>query len=171
MTPQMLAQLLPLIISAINPHVIALLNDPRPNRAWLRVLTALVVILLGAAFQTLTLGPWSWLAFVQVLGPIFLGSTGVFVLLNNLYLGKLQDKGFGLGVLFDIAKRLHDESGNVAGVGENALADFQTEKQRLAGFLASSAITQPQYDALLIRAQKEILGLNIGTQPRTDTQQ
>lgn len=157
MNIQALSPFLPLILSAINPHVIALLNDPRPHRAWLRVLTALVVIILGAAFQTASAGPWSWAAFVQVLGPIFVGSTGVFVLLNNLYLGKLQDKGLGIGVLFDLAKRQSVPSTG-AGASEK-LAEFQALKATLDTYLAGQAISQEEYNAQLESARKEILGI------------
>ena len=74
MNHQLLQTLLPSLLSMATPHVAAVLNDPRPERRWLRVLIALVLVLVGAALQLWQSGQWSLDAYVRAVGVLFVGS-------------------------------------------------------------------------------------------------
>lgn len=90
--------LLPLAI----PPVAALLNDPRPQRAWLRVLIVVLLTLGAAAFQMYQAHtPFTLMGYAQTAGVLFVGSQTVHKLFAQA-LGKLErGSGQGLGVLVE----------------------------------------------------------------------
>ncbi len=59
MTFQLLKPYMPYILSLVTPHLAALLNDSRPERRWLRLLIALLLVLAGAAVEMWQSGQWS----------------------------------------------------------------------------------------------------------------
>lgn len=134
----LLTQLTPLLLSVAVPHLAAVLNDPRPERRWLRVVIALVLVLAGAAIELIQSGQWSTETYLRAVGVLFVGSQGVFRLLRDTYLGKLeQSTGNGVGALLDLGK------GAIGGGG----GSIRQRLQELSELLQADAITQAEYDA------------------------
>lgn len=143
MNPQDLQAILPILLSIATPHVGAILNDPRPNRRWLRVVIALVLVLLGAAIELWQSGAWSWVTYLRNVALLFIGSQTVFRLLRDAYLGKLERAtGNGLGALLDLGKR--------SGGG----GDADVRLRNLKGLLDEGLMTQDEYD----QKRSKILG-------------
>lgn len=137
MNPNLSQILLPYLLSVATPHVAAVLNDPRPERRWLRVLIALALVLLGAAIELWQSGQWSLDAYIRAVGILFIGSQGVFRLLRDTYLGKLESSsGNGIGALLDLGK------GAISGTGGT-----KKRLEQLKELLDSDAITESEYNA------------------------
>jgi hypothetical protein len=144
MTPELFQTLLPGILSIATPHVAAVLNDPRPNRRWLRLLVSLLLVLGGAALEIVQSGAWNLETYLRNVGVLFIGSQMVFRFLRDAYLGKLETvTGNGLGALLDLGK---------SGRSEVSHADIRL--RNLKGLLDEHLITQEEYDS----RRSEILG-------------
>ena len=142
MTPQTITQLLPYLLSLIGPHIAAILNDPRPNRAWLRVLVIVLLILSGAALQLWQSGTWSWIGFLQASAVLLLGTTTTYTLLKNAWLGKLETAtGNGLGALLDLGRGATDHPPDA-------------RLRNLKGLLDAGLISQDEFD----QRRSKILG-------------
>lgn len=144
MTPELFQTLLPGLLSVATPHVAAVLNDPRPNRRWLRLLVSLLLVLGGAALEIVQSGAWNLETYLRNVGVLFIGSQMVFRFLRDAYLGKLETvTGNGLGALLDLGK---------SGRSEVSHADIRL--RNLKGLLDEHLITQEEYDS----RRSEILG-------------
>jgi hypothetical protein len=129
--------LLPYLLSVATPHVGAVLNDPRPNRRWLRLLVAAFLVLGGAAIEQAQAGVWSWEGYLRSVGIIFVGSQSVFRLLRDAYLGKLERlTGPGLGAILDLGKSKTGSDGEAA-----------TRLRELKTLLDAGVLSQDEYDA------------------------
>lgn len=134
MSPQTLSQLLPYVISFVGPHLAAILNDPRPHRAWLRVLVVVGLVLAGAALHLWQSGGWSWMALLHSVAMILVGNTVVYTLLKNAWLGTLTEAtGNGIGAILDLGKRHKDESPD-------------SRLRNLKGLLDAGLISREEYD-------------------------
>lgn len=139
MNPETLNFILPGLLSVATPHVGAILNDPREDRRWLRVVVSLALVLFGAALELWQSGVWSWETYLRNVGVLFIGSQAVFRTLRDAYLGKLEDAtGNGLGALLDLGKR---RSGGSWG------GDVDQRLRNLKGLLDEGLITQDAFDA------------------------
>lgn len=136
-------------ISAIIPPLVALLNDPRPNRAWLRVLVVVLMVAAAAAlhlWQKHTAITWeSWGS--EALTLLF-GSQVVHRLFK-VAMGKLEDvSGNGLGVLID---------GVLKGKATPEDDSLEADLTRLAELKLKGYITPAEYDAKRAAVLKEKL--------------
>jgi hypothetical protein len=138
-TPQLVQQLLPYALSFATPHVAAILNDPRPHRAWLRILIVVVLILSGTALQLWASGSWSWVAFVQAAGALMVGTGAVWQLLKDAWLGKMQSAYNGIGGLIDLGRR----------GGGGGTSDAEQRIRNLKNLQAAGLITQEKLDEQL----------------------
>lgn len=133
----LLTQLTPLLLSVAVPHLAAILNDPRPERRWLRVVIALVLVLAGAAIELIQSGQWSTETYLRAVGVLFVGSQGVFRLLRDTYLGKLeQSTGNGVGALLDLGKGAIHSGG-----------DAESRILKLSNLLHKGMITHEEFAA------------------------
>ena len=134
MTLQIIQTLLPELLSFATPHLAAILNDPRPHRAWLRVLIIVLLVLAGAALRVALLPErWSWLAYAHAVAQLLTGSTVVWVLLRNAWLGKLEEAtGKGLGAILDIGKG-------------GAVMDAEDRLRNLNGLKNQGLISEAEY--------------------------
>jgi hypothetical protein len=125
-------------ISSLIPALVALLNDPRPNRAWLRVLVVIVIVAgsallhLWQAHTALTWESWGSEALT-----LLAGSQLVHRLLKVPF-GKLEEgTGNGLGVLIDGIVR------GKASADDNSL---EAKLSRLEDLKLKGYITPTEYD-------------------------
>ena len=127
-----------LAISAIIPAIVAVLNDPRPNRAWLRVLVVVAVVAGAAAlhlWQAHT--PLTWQSWGNETLTLMLGSQ----LTHRLFkvaLGKAEvASGNGVGVLID---------GIVRGKAPAEDNSLEAKLSRLDDLKTRGYITPAEYD-------------------------
>lgn len=140
--------LIQLAISSVIPPLVAVLNDPRPNRAWLRVLIVVVVVGGAAALHLWQKqSPLTWQSWGSEALALMLGSQLVHRLLK-VAMGKLEEgSGNGVGVLIDGILRTTSEEDKT----------LETKLNRLESLKTRGFITAAEYDAKRAEALEEIL--------------
>ena len=144
------------ILSAVIPVAASVLNDPAPQRKWLRILVVAGLTLAAAYVQMLQSGaPITITLYAQAVAQLATGSQVVHRLFGHV-LGKLETlTGPGLGALVD--GLLRASASGVGGGTEDALGQFRATQARLDAFLVARAITKEQYDAAFSLAQQELI--------------
>ncbi|WP_395089283.1 hypothetical protein [Armatimonas sp.] len=150
---------LPYILSAVIPPIAAVLNDPAPQRRWLRVLVVIVLTLASATINIIESGEaFTPIAVVRMVATIGTGSQFVHRLFGHA-LGRVEEStGPGLGALVDGLLRLRVPKADAGMIGAvDGLGKFRATQARLDAYLAAGAITKEQYDAAFAAAQQELI--------------
>ena len=138
--------LIQLGISSAIPALVAVLNDPRPNRAWLRVLIVVAVVGGAAALHIWQKqSPLTWQSWGSEALALMLGSQLVHRLLKVPF-GKLEEgSGNGVGVLID---------GILRGTSEEDKT-LEATLIRLETLKAKVLITPQEYETMRAQAIKD----------------
>ena len=141
-------------LSLAIPFIAAILNDPRPNRTWLRILVVIALTAAAALYQLwiehkpITLQLWAQSAL-----SIFFTNQAVQRLLGRA-VGKVEGiSGQGLGALVDALLR-----GKEVTSGGLSLDDFDAKKAALSGLVARGVLTQDEADEKLAALKAQFLG-------------
>jgi hypothetical protein len=136
--------LVQMAISATIPAIVALLNDPRPNRAWLRVLIVVAVVAGAAVLHILQAQtPLTLKTFGAEMLTLMMGSQLVHRLLKIPFEKLEEGSGNGIGVLIDGIVRGNNKDDNSPEAKLNKL-----ESLKVRGFINDAEYNKKRSEIL-----------------------
>jgi hypothetical protein len=140
-------------LSAAIPTLAALLNDPRPNRWWLRVLIVVALTCGAAALQLYyAKTPITWESWSHEALILAVGSQGVHRLLKVAF-GRIEEaSGNGVGTAIDALLRGGKSATPISGLEEDL---GRIERMLNAGLLKPEEYQQMRAAAILAATKKE----------------